>query len=151
MKNKLLKIIIYSTILLSLTSCTITYDTMMDSFNKKFSPTSTSKIKETPSVKDEDFDPHSMLSQEIYRVPSHSLLVLQGPSDCLSYKWTAKVPKTGYVNVIVDTVIGEEKVLSYQMPGVFRYAVDNVLVLTVIGENGVEYTDKANIVLYNMD
>lgn len=134
-----------------LMSCDVTYDTMMDSFNKKFSPTSTSKVKDTPSVNSKDFNPETMLSQDIYKVPSHSLLVLQGPSDCSSYKWIAQVPKYGYSDVIVETVIGEEKVLSYQLPGVFRFSVENVLVLSVVGENGVEYTDKANIVLYNMD
>lgn len=148
LKNFILLIIIFLLGIVT-SGCETTYDTMLDEFNTAFTNANAVKEMKPSSVFDETFDPTRMLSQEQYMIPEGFNLVFQAPEGAVKVAWTATVPVAGETGVSKDYLLGTGRVLSYQMPGVFRQTVENFLTLTITTAAGVEYSDRAKIITYS--
>ena len=130
-------------ILISFISCSNSYDSMLDQFNRKYF--SAEPAKEEPySVKSSKFVASEMLSAT-YTVPENVYLNLEAPDNADFYLWTYEKEDGSSV------VLGREKNLMYKTPGLMKVREENDLVLTVkvADENGnlTEYIDKTIIII----
>ena len=140
-KNPFKNILLF--ILISLLfSCTNSYDSMIDSFNRKyFSP---EPPEENYSITNIDFDASGML-EDAYVFPSDMYVNLEAPEDGTSYLWKC-VSDDG-----TETEIAKTRILYFKAPGVFKKGEENFLILIVTATdlegNVIEYTDKAEVII----
>ena len=126
-------------------SCKDSYNSVIENFNHKYFQEEASGER-IYSIYAPGFNKSSMLADS-YELKTGMTLSLVAPDGGVSYKWTAVVPDVEDRHKENETDIGEEKNLSYRVPGVFRDDTVNKLVLTVTDYAGTEYKDTAFIII----
>ena len=126
-------------------SCKNSYNSVIDSFNGKYFHEEASGER-FYSIYSPDFNRNTMLADS-YDLKKLMTLSLIAPDGGSAYKWTAIVQDIEDRHKENEIDIGNEKKLSYRLPGVFRDDCVNKLVLTVTDNSGTEYKDTALIIL----
>ena len=136
-------IILISIFSLLLCNCDNSYEKMLEEFDGKyFSP---EPLGYDPfSVNAPNFNPNSMLDAS-YVFPEGYYITLEAPNNCTSYLWTCTNSD------FEKKEIGSERVLYYEIPGIFKKGEENTLILTVTAadEDGsiTEYIDESVIII----
>ncbi len=135
--------ILISSIILGITACNNSYDSLIEQFNQKYFQPEQIDI-EPYSVKNSGFNPSEML-MPVYTFSEGVCLILEAPQDATSYSWTL-VQSDGS-----SEELGNERFLIYQTPGLFKVREENDLVLTVTvtdaNGNVTEYIDRSVIII----
>ena len=120
--------------LFTISACSISYDSMLEDFNKEyFAP----EHKKEKSVNDSGFKAETMLepSYDFYEGYASSLIA---PADAASYNW--KTPKAN-TEPVEYKELSRERIYSF-MPGKdFEAGSEIKLILTVTSQTGAEYID----------
>ena len=121
--------------LFALSACGISYDSMLQDFNKSyFSP----EPEKERSVNDDDFEADKMLelAYDFYEGYASSLVA---PADAASYSWTT--PKSNTKPVEYKELC-KERIYNF-MPGKdFAVGSEIKVILTVTNTAGAEYIDS---------
>ena len=147
MKKRFNSILLITIITLLMTACANSYNEMIDDFNKKYF-TKGYLPPEPYTTKSKNFRESEMLD-DIISMKEDTLTILTAPDggeECL-YEWKALVPAKddNGKSYMKETVIGNERTLSYKAPGVFNSDKENKLVVTVTEKAGREFTDTAKV------
>ena len=147
--NNILKFSYISFFVFSISSCTNSYDDLVDTFNRKyFAPAPAAE--ESLSATSPNFNPQKMLEEPSYRVKYGFYIDFEGPANASSYLWSysenqdpdVKI-KNEYKNISTDRTL-YLKTSDFFKAGHSYYLV---LTITVTGEGGIvmEYIDDAII------
>lgn len=128
-------------------ACKNSYDNMIEEYNEKYFVKSYLP-QESYTTHSTDFNENDILD-EFYCMEIESRYVFTAPDGgegCV-YEWKALVPSkdSDGKDFMEPHVIGNERTLNYQSPGVFKTDRENKLTVTVTEKSGKQYKDTAKV------
>lgn len=150
MMNSLFKLIAGICIFLSalfFSACKNSYENMIEEYNEKYF-VKHYQPQESYTTHSKDFNENDILD-EFYCMEIESRYVFTAPDGgegCV-YEWKALVPSkdSDGKDFMEPHVIGNERTLNYQSPGVFKTDRENKLTVTVTEKSGKQYKDTAKV------
>ena len=139
--------VILISLFFAFSACENNYDEMLTSYNENYLKTSYQPM-EPYTTHSKSFDENDILD-EFYCMETESRYILTAPDGgegCV-YEWKALVPSKDAdgKDFMEPHVIGNERTLSYQAPGVFKTDRENKLTVTVTEKSGKQYKDTAKV------
>ena len=126
--------------------CKNSYENMIGEFNEKYFekgylPPQPYSVNSSGFVETAMLDDICTFSKDTY-----VQLIAPDAGDC-KYEWKALVPQkdSSGNEFIKENVIGTERTLVYEIPGVFNTDKENKLILTIVQTSGKQYTDTAKV------
>ena len=146
MKNifKNLSIVAGLIILLLLSSCTNSYEQMINNFNQNYFTLTPTPPKEN-NLLDEDFDQEQMLEIRYTFIEGFESSLV-APKGAAKYLWVEENLEDGQVQ---KKTLCNERIYVFLPESDFEVNKESKLVLTVTDEKGTEYIDTTIIVVLN--
>lgn len=125
-------------------------DDLLGEYNSNFTMPNTQTQRDYTEPGDDEFDPSKMLLEN-YFVIDTGCFVVAGPMNCLSYNW--KIAKTSELGTELPVhLIGDLNTSSREFAVYIPRSGLDVgsyrLTLTIVSQDGKEYTDTCRLVVY---
>ena len=137
--------------LLFVSSCSLSYGTLLSDYNGNFQPEEQSITHPVPQPGDPDFHQEDMLMSQ-YFVSNGSSLNLAAPEKCKSYKWSFYNKDDQLTELVLRLRYGSTtstRIFAFYVPDTNLKPDTYRLTLTVVGNDDVEYKDSCLVIIWD--